>query len=96
MDAINSAVPVEPGSADSSLRLVRYFYADLIVGKRVALLAGPFGSECDARSALPEARRVALDTWPDAAFASFGTVGFTDNRGPGRLAIGVPTQGAAQ
>lgn len=62
-----------------------YFYADMITGRKVWRLDGPFATEEEAREALPAARRLAVDMIATAAFALFGTMRTDDDRGPGCL-----------
>lgn len=63
----------------------RFYYADAVYGRQVALLAGPFATEGEARAILPKARRLATDLDPRASFASFGTCSFETDQGKGKL-----------
>ena len=54
--------------------MVEGFYADIKRGEKVGILAGPFPNEPAARAWLPQARNMAMDIDPRAAFDLFGTV----------------------
>ena len=64
----------------------RYYYADAVLNRsQIALLAGPFDTEAEAREALPSAKYKAIGSDPRASFAAFGTCSFAQDQGPGRF-----------
>lgn len=58
---------------------MKLFYVDLLRGKKVAFLAGPFLSEPVARKYEKEAFNAACGLDPFAAFDAFGVVGVPDD-----------------
>jgi hypothetical protein len=70
---------------------MKSFYVDLVRGAKVALLAGPFESEAEAREWVRPAVALANELDPRSHFDPFGVVGIDDYAKPGvlnaRLAI---------
>ncbi len=75
---------------------VRDYYVTMVRGKRVAWLAGPFGTHTEALTRVDDAKREAcrLDAWAD--FDAFGTSSLPrDPRNPkGKLNSHLGIEGA--
>jgi len=64
---------------------MREFYVSMVSGRRIALLAGPFASDADARRYLKPARAMAQSLDAYAHFHSFGTMSREASGKPGVL-----------
>lgn len=59
------------------MNTTKHFYVSVVDGKRVGLLAGPFPTHQQALDLVDEARELAQEADPWAAFYAFGTLSLT-------------------
>ena len=71
---------------------MKHFYASVVDGKRVGLLAGPFPTHKEALDLADQARELAQEADPFACFYAFGTLSLSTGkrRGVFNNALDIP------
>jgi hypothetical protein len=101
VSATRAAFKLAWGLCESALRPPApgaRWYVTALHADRWAVIAGPFATHRDALLRVDDARRLAVERFPAAAFAAFGTAAMARKRFPRGVlnaALGLPARGTA-